>query len=90
MGVVDQAAEDAVGDGGVADHLVPGSDGVLTGDEHGTAAVAVLEDLEEQTVLVGLEVDEAPVVDEQEINAGSLPRLPSPWATVSSRNSLGT
>ena len=44
MGVVDQTVEDAVGDGGVYDLLVPARDGQL-GSEHGGASlVAILAD----------------------------------------------
>jgi len=69
---VDQAVEDGVGDGGVADHLVPGGDGVLTGDEDGAAGLPVFEDLQEEAVLVRFEVHESPVVDEEELDASQL------------------
>ena len=33
VGVVDEAVEDGIGEGGLADHLVPGVDGQLAGDD---------------------------------------------------------
>lgn len=53
VGVVHQAVEDDVGQGGVADHVVPLLDGDLAGDEGGAAAVAVLENLQEVDALAG-------------------------------------
>jgi hypothetical protein len=45
--VVDEAVQDGVGDGGVADPLVPAFAGKLAGDHRGSGAVAVFEDLEQ-------------------------------------------
>ncbi len=67
MCVVDESVEDGVAHGGVADEFVPGVDGVLTGDEGGAVALAVVKDLEEESILIGLEGREAPVVDNEEI-----------------------
>ena len=39
MGTVDESIEDAIGDCGVSDHLMPHGDWVLTGDQGGAAAV---------------------------------------------------
>ena len=47
MGVVDEAVEDGVGEGGVADHLVPCVDRHLAGDDGRAPSVAVLEDLQQ-------------------------------------------
>ena len=47
MGVVEQAITDGVGDGGVAEMVVPLCDGDLAGEERGSVAVAVLDDLEQ-------------------------------------------
>lgn len=44
---MDQAAEDGVGVGGIADQCVPLIDGKLAGHDGGAAAVAILEDLQE-------------------------------------------
>ena len=42
-----EVVEDAVGDGGVTDHLMPDGDWVLAGDQRGAAAVTVFEDFQE-------------------------------------------
>lgn len=47
--VVDQAVQDGIGKGGVADDLMPGIEGKLTRHEGTPAAVSILEDLEEVT-----------------------------------------
>ena len=51
MGVVNEAVEDGVAEGGVADHVVPVLQGELAGDEGGAPAVAVVEDLQEIAAL---------------------------------------
>ena len=48
VGVVDEAVEDGVGEGGVADDLAPLLDRNLTGDDRGRALMTVFEDLEER------------------------------------------
>ena len=47
VGVVDEAVEDRVGDGGVGDDLVPMLDRHLTGDDSRPALVAIVDDFEE-------------------------------------------
>jgi len=47
MGVVYQTVEDGVGDGGVADLLVPVIHGKLAGDDGGGMAVSFFKDLQE-------------------------------------------
>ena len=68
MGVVDEAVEDGVGVGGVADEPVPVGDGDLAGDERRSSAVAVLEDFEEVVAGLGSERFETPVVEDQEVD----------------------
>ncbi|MGY3146424.1 hypothetical protein ACVWYQ_003423 [Bradyrhizobium sp. USDA 3397] len=69
VGVMDQAVENGVGVGGVADQRVPLIDGKLAGDDGGAVAVAVLEDLQEVVAGRGVERLEAPVVEDEEIDA---------------------
>src|SRR5207245_10011572 len=69
VGVRDQAVQDGVGVGGVADQRVPLIDRELAGDDGGAAAVAVLEDLQEVVAGCGVERLEAPVVENEEIDA---------------------
>lgn len=68
MGVVDEAVEDGVGVGGLADHRVPGRDGQLAGDDRGSPSVAVLEDFEEVVPALSPERLQAPVVEDEEID----------------------
>jgi len=51
MSVVDQAVEDAVCSGGIADLLVPARDWQLRGQDCGTHLVAILADLPEVALL---------------------------------------
>ena len=55
MGVVDDAVEDGVGDGGLTDHVVPLGDGQLGGDHGRFAPVALFEDLKEIEALLIIE-----------------------------------
>lgn len=71
MGVVDQTVEYCVGDGGVADDVVPSVDRELAGDDGGGVAVAVLEDREQIAALGGGERREAPVVGDQQLDTGN-------------------
>ena len=69
MGVMDQAVEHGVGVGGVTDQRVPLVDRELAGDEGGAAAVAVLEDFQEVVAGGGVERLQAPVVEDEQIDA---------------------
>ncbi len=71
---MDQAVEDGVGVGGIADQRVPLIDRELAGDDGGAASVAVLEDLEEVVAGRGVERLEAPVVEDEQIDAAESPR----------------
>ncbi len=54
MGIVDDAIENGVGDSRLTDHVVPGGNGKLGGDQRGFPAVAFLEDFEQvETLLIG-------------------------------------
>ena len=66
---MDQAVEDGVGVGGVADQRVPLIDGELAGDDGGAVAVAILKDLQEVVASRGIERLEAPVVEDETIDA---------------------
>ena len=59
VGVVHQAIEDGVGDGGIADDLVPVFDRQLAGHDGGAAAVPVFHDLQEVAALLGDPADYA-------------------------------
>ena len=66
---MDEAVEDGVGIGRVADDGVPAFDGELAGDDSGAASVAFLEDLEQVVSGLGVERLETPVVEDEELDA---------------------
>ncbi len=53
MGIVDEAVEDGVGDGGFAKRVVPLANRQLAGDDSGAELVAVLNDFEQIGGLLG-------------------------------------
>ena len=70
MGVVNEAVEDSVGVCGVTDKGVPFVDGDLTGENGRTAPIAFLEDLVKVTTGTGVQRFEAPIVEDEELDAG--------------------
>src|SRR5712691_7919089 len=74
VGVVDEAVENGVGVGGIADQRMPLVDRQLAGDEGGAAAVSVLEDLQEVVAGTGVERGEAPIVEDEQIDAAERAR----------------
>ena len=84
VGVVDEPVEDGVGEGGLADDLVPGLQRQLAGDDGGAAAVALLDDLHRVAALGGCQALGAPIVQDQKVDPGSLAEQPIE-ATVAAR-----
>src|SRR5438309_1230835 len=70
MGGVNEPVADRVGERGLTDHVVPGLDGELTGDEGRRAFGAILEDLEQIVALGRGERRQAPVVDHEQLGLG--------------------
>jgi hypothetical protein len=56
IGIVYEAIEDGVGDGRISDDLVPSVDRNLAGDDGRAPLVAILDDLEEVTTLIVVEL----------------------------------
>lgn len=67
MGVVDDAIEDGVGVGRIADDLVPFIDGDLAGEDGRAATVALFEDVVEVAAGAGVEGIETPIVEDEEL-----------------------
>jgi hypothetical protein len=66
---VNQAVQDAIGDDGIADLLLPARDRKL-GSEHGGASlIAILADLPDFATLGFIQRRHCPVVEDQNINA---------------------
>ena len=76
IGIVNEAIEDRVGDGGVSDDFVPAIDGQLAGDDDRTRFVSVLDDFEQITALVGVERFWSPVVQDQQVESCDRPQHP--------------
>src|SRR6266567_5772405 len=74
--VVNEAVENGVRDGGISDDLVPVIDRHLAGDDGRSALMAVVDDFEEIAPLLAGERGEAPVVEDEQIDAGQ--RLEEP------------
>ena len=70
MGVVNEAVEDGVGISRVADEGVPFVDRDLAGEDGRAAPITFLEDLVEVTTGTGVEWFEAPIVEDEELDAG--------------------
>ncbi len=66
---MDEAVEDGVGIGRIADHGVPILDGQLAGDDGRAAAVAFLKDFQQVVPGLGVERLEAPIVEDEELDA---------------------
>ena len=63
VGVVNEPVEDRVGEGPIADHLVPVFDRELARDQRGAVDVAVVHDLEQIAALIVVQGGQPPVVD---------------------------
>jgi len=64
---VDDAVEDGVGQGRVADQVAPAVDRDLASQQRGAAAVAIFDDLQHVVALLGPEGFEAPIVEDQQL-----------------------
>ena len=67
---MDEAVEDSIGEGGVAEAVVPFLDRELAGDQGGPGGVSVLEEFEQVAAMVGIELGEAEVVEHDEVELG--------------------
>ncbi|MGY3146591.1 hypothetical protein ACVWYQ_003590 [Bradyrhizobium sp. USDA 3397] len=89
MAVVDQPVEHGIGIGGVADQGMPLIDSQLAGDDGGTAAVAILEDLQEIMAGGSIERLEPPIVKDQEIDAAERAQQALMAAIAAGHDELG-
>ena len=65
-----QAIENGIGDGGIADDLVPVLDGELAGYDGRASAVAILHDLQHVAALIDEHRLQSPVVEDEQLDAG--------------------
>jgi hypothetical protein len=68
MGVVEEAIEDRVPEGGISDDVMPVLSGDLASEKGPTATVAVIEDLQEIVAGQIVEGSEPPVVEDEEVS----------------------
>ena len=89
VGVVHEAIEDSVGDGGVADDVVPMLDGELAGDDRGATAVPVLHDFQEVAALLGEHRRQSPVIQDEQLDASKrLEQTSMPAVAASKRKRI--
>ena len=69
MGVVDQAVEDRISDGRIADLRMPTGHRQLAGQQHGAGLIARIADLEEVAALGFGHGSHRPVVDNEQVDA---------------------
>src|ERR1700687_5875430 len=69
VSVVNEAVQDRVAEGGVADDVVPMFDGDLAGNDGRGATVAIIKDLQKVAPFGRIENRKAPVIEDQELNA---------------------
>ena len=90
---MDEAIEDGVGVGGLADDRMSVGHGELAGDQGGAPPVPILEDLQQVVARLIVERAQPPVVQDQELDGAQ--RLEAaagaavPLGQASSSNSLG-
>src|SRR6266851_5192999 len=87
-----RSIEDAIGNGGIADLLVPARHWQLGSQESGASLIAILTDLPDFAALGFIQRSHGPVIDDQNIDATESCRrwrkLPSARARSRSRNKV--
>ena len=68
VSVVNEAVQDSVADGGVADNIVPMFDGDLAGHDGRGATVAIIKDLQKVAPFGRIENRKTPVIEDQELS----------------------
>jgi hypothetical protein len=66
---MNEAIEDGIAECGVSYNVVPMFDGDLTGNDGGRATVAIIEDLQKVAPLGRIEYRQAPIIEDEELNA---------------------
>ena len=69
VSVVNEAIQNCITEGGIADDVVPVLHGDLAGYDGRSAAMAIIEDFQEVAALGSVENGQAPVVEDEELNA---------------------
>lgn len=72
MCAMDEPVQHGIGDGGIADVLMPMIDGYLAGDDGRGPVVPIIDDFHQVTTLFGGQRGDRPVVQDQELDAGEV------------------
>ena len=70
MGIVNQAVQDGIGNGGVADMIMPVFHGELTGNEGGCITVTLLDEFEELSSFGVVQRGQPQVIEDKEVRFG--------------------
>ena len=89
MGVVDEAVEDGVGVGRIADDMVPFVDRELAGDDRGPSSMAFFEDFQQIMSSGSIEGFETPIVEDEELHASERPQEPGITAIAARQREIG-
>src|SRR6201993_2090368 len=89
VGVVNEPIEDGVGISRIANEGVPLVDGDLTGEDGRATPIAFLEDLVKVTTGAGVERFEAPIVEDEELDAGETAQDPGIAAVTAGEREFG-
>jgi len=65
--MVEQAIEDRAGDHGIAEHLAPGAEALVAGDDDRAALVTARDQLEEQVGALAIDRQIADLVDQEKL-----------------------
>jgi hypothetical protein len=71
VGIVNQAVEDTISDGGITDLIVPLSDRHLAGEDRRACLVAVITDLQKVAALTVGQWSHGPIIDQEDVNVGN-------------------
>ena len=65
-----EAVEDGIGQGGIADDVVPFFDGKLTGDQGRSGAVSILQYLQQIATMLCRQFGQSPIIEDDDIGLG--------------------
>ena len=68
VSIVNEAVQDRVAEGGVADDVMPMFHGDLAGDDSRCTTMAIIEDLQEIAPFGGIENRQAPIIKNEKLN----------------------
>jgi len=88
VGVVNEAVEDGVGIGRIADRVVPALDRDLRGQDCGGTLVAIVDDLHQVTTLLGGKPGHGPIIDDEQLDPGELGEQPGGLAVDAGEGEL--